>query len=103
LTNLATTTLPLITSSKLHSCQNGSAMLAAIVAGAGWTSLAIGYLVAYFVLRISMAWVAGVWGLRDQTIISKLWLFRCATRSLLSCGWWDCCPTESAGEDRSSG
>ena len=51
------------------------AVLAAIVAGtAGWTSLAIAYLVTYFVLRISVAWVAGVWGLRDQTIISKLWL-----------------------------
>jgi ceramide glucosyltransferase len=51
------------------------AILAAIVAGAaGWTSLAIGYLVAYLVLRMSVAWVAGVWGLRDQTIISKLWL-----------------------------
>jgi ceramide glucosyltransferase len=51
------------------------AMLAAIVAGgAGWTSVAVGYLVAYFVLRMSVAWVAGVWGLRDQTIISKLWL-----------------------------
>ncbi len=51
------------------------AMLAAIVAGAaGWTSVAIGYLVAYFMLRMSVAWVAGVWGLRDQTITSKLWL-----------------------------
>jgi len=51
------------------------AMLAAIVAGAaGWTSVAVGYLVAYFVLRMSVAWLAGVWGLRDQTIISKLWL-----------------------------
>jgi ceramide glucosyltransferase len=51
------------------------AMLAAIVAGgAGWTSVAVGYLVTYFVLRMSVAWVAGVWGLRDQTIISKLWL-----------------------------
>jgi ceramide glucosyltransferase len=51
------------------------AVLAAIVAAtAGWTGLAIAYLIAYFVLRISVAWVAGVWGLRDQTIISKLWL-----------------------------
>jgi ceramide glucosyltransferase len=51
------------------------AVLAAMVAAsAGWTSLAIAYLVAYFVLRMSVAWVAGVWGLRDQTIISKLWL-----------------------------
>jgi ceramide glucosyltransferase len=51
------------------------AVLAAIVAAtAGWTGFAIAYLIAYFVLRISVAWVAGVWGLRDQTIISKLWL-----------------------------
>jgi len=51
------------------------AVLAAMVAAtAGWTGLAIAYLVAYFVLRMSVAWVAGVWGLRDQTIISKLWL-----------------------------
>ncbi len=51
------------------------AMLAAIVAGAaGWTRVAITYLAAYLVLRISVAWVAGVWGLRDQAIISKLWL-----------------------------
>jgi ceramide glucosyltransferase len=51
------------------------AILAAIVAAtAGWTALAIAYLAAYFVLRISVAWVAGVWGLRDQAIISKLWL-----------------------------
>jgi ceramide glucosyltransferase len=51
------------------------AVLAAIIAGtAGWTGLAIAYLAAYFVLRMSVAWVAGVWGLRDQTIIGKLWL-----------------------------
>src|ERR1700681_4274302 len=51
------------------------AVLAAIVAGsAGRTGLAVGYLVAYVVLRIRVAWVAGVWGLRDQPIISKLWL-----------------------------
>jgi ceramide glucosyltransferase len=51
------------------------AVFAAIVAAtAGWASLAFAYLAAYFVLRISVAWSAGVWGLRDQAIISKLWL-----------------------------
>jgi ceramide glucosyltransferase len=51
------------------------ALLAAVVAAsASWTGLAIAYLAAYFVLRMSVAWVAGVWGLRDQAIISKLWL-----------------------------
>jgi len=49
-------------------------LAATVAAAAGWTGLAITYLVTYFVLRISVAWVAGVWGLRDQTIISKLWL-----------------------------
>ena len=51
------------------------ALLAAIVAGAaGWTGVAVSYLAAYLVLRISVAWAAGVWGLRDPTIMSKLWL-----------------------------
>jgi ceramide glucosyltransferase len=51
------------------------ALLAAIVAGAaGWRGLAVAYLAVYLVLRISVAWTAGVWGLRDETIVSKLWL-----------------------------
>jgi ceramide glucosyltransferase len=49
--------------------------LAAILAGAaGWTGIALAYLAAYLILRISMAWTAGVWGLHDETIVKKLWL-----------------------------
>jgi ceramide glucosyltransferase len=51
------------------------ALLAAMVAkGAGWTGIAVFYLAAYLLLRISVAWVAGVWGLRDRNILGKLWL-----------------------------
>jgi ceramide glucosyltransferase len=51
------------------------ALLAAIIAvTAGWPGLAVSYLMVYLVLRISVAWTAGVWGLRDETIIGKLWL-----------------------------
>jgi ceramide glucosyltransferase len=50
-------------------------LLAAIVAGAaGWTGIAVAYLAAYLILRISVAWTAGVWGLHDETIVKKLWL-----------------------------
>jgi ceramide glucosyltransferase len=50
-------------------------ILAAIVAGAaGWTGIAVAYLAAYLVLRISVAWTAGVWGLHDETVVKKLWL-----------------------------
>ncbi len=49
------------------------ALCAAIVAtSSGWSALAILYLAAYLVLRISVAWTAGVWGLRDQTLLPKL-------------------------------
>ena len=51
------------------------AIIAAIVAGvSGWPGIAVSYLAAYLILRISVAWMAGVWGLRDQTIGSRLWL-----------------------------
>jgi ceramide glucosyltransferase len=51
------------------------ALLAAIVAAAaGWRGIAAAYLAAYLILRIGMAWAAGVWGLRDRTIGGKLWL-----------------------------
>jgi ceramide glucosyltransferase len=48
------------------------AILAAAVAPAAW--IAASYLGAYAVLRLLMAWVAGVWGLKDETLARKLWL-----------------------------
>jgi ceramide glucosyltransferase len=63
------------------------ALLAAIVAGtAGWSGLAVAYLVVYLVLRIGVAWTAGVWGLRDETIIGKLWLV--PLRDAISAAVW---------------
>jgi ceramide glucosyltransferase len=50
-------------------------ILAAVVAGsAGWSGIAAAYLAAYLILRIAVAWTAGVWGLRDETIRNKIWL-----------------------------
>jgi ceramide glucosyltransferase len=50
-------------------------VMAAVIAGlTGWTGIAVAYLAAYLVLRISVAWTAGVWGLHDETIVKKLWL-----------------------------
>ena len=51
------------------------AILAALVsATAGWTVLAIFYVTAYLVLRLAVAWTAGIWGLGDKGITAKLWL-----------------------------
>jgi ceramide glucosyltransferase len=36
--------------------------------------LAAGYLGAYLLLRLAMAWSVGVWGLRDQLLKKELWL-----------------------------
>jgi ceramide glucosyltransferase len=48
------------------------AVLAALVAPARW--MAVGYLVAYAVLRLTMAWTVGVWGVRDDILRKKIWL-----------------------------
>lgn len=48
------------------------ALLAAWIAPAWWIRVA--YLVAYLVLRLTMAWVVGVWGVRDEVLRRKLWL-----------------------------
>jgi ceramide glucosyltransferase len=47
-------------------------LLAACVAPA--MGIAIAYLLAYFILRFSMAWIVGVWGVKDEVLRRKLWL-----------------------------
>jgi ceramide glucosyltransferase len=36
--------------------------------------VAAGYFLTYLALRLAMAWVIGVWGLRDPVVRSKIWL-----------------------------
>jgi ceramide glucosyltransferase len=48
------------------------AVLAAFVAPT--ISIAVTYLLAYLFLRLMMAWVVGVWGVRDDVLRRKLWL-----------------------------
>ena len=48
------------------------AVLAALVAPAWW--IAGCYLGAYVVLRLAVAWVVGVWGIRDEVVRKKWWL-----------------------------
>jgi hypothetical protein len=51
------------------------AVLAAIVAAAsGWTGIAVAFVAAYLILRLGLAYTAGVWGLQDRSVASKLWL-----------------------------
>ena len=47
---------------------------AAVALASGWPGLAGFYLGAYLVLRLGVTYAAGVWGLRDQVVASKLWL-----------------------------
>jgi ceramide glucosyltransferase len=48
--------------------------------------MAAGYLAAYFGLRFAMAWVVGVWGLRDPVLRRRFWLL--PIRDLLSFWVW---------------
>jgi ceramide glucosyltransferase len=48
------------------------ALLASLIAPAPWISAA--YLLAYFALRLTMAWTVGVWGVGDDVVRGKLWL-----------------------------
>jgi len=48
------------------------ALLAAAVAPATW--LGAVYLSAYLILRLSMAWIVGVWGVGDELLKRKLWI-----------------------------
>lgn len=47
-------------------------VLAAVIAPS--LSVAVGFLSAYLVLRLLMAWVVGVWGIGDEVLRRKLWL-----------------------------
>jgi len=47
-------------------------VLAAIAAPATWVSASL--LAAYLALRLLMAWVVGVWGVKDEVLARKLWL-----------------------------
>ena len=48
------------------------AVLATLIAPTPW--IAGWYLAGYLVLRLTMAWTVGVWGVQDQVVRRKLWL-----------------------------
>jgi ceramide glucosyltransferase len=48
------------------------AIIAAMVAPTA--AIAAAYLAAYLLLRLTVAWVVGVWGLRDDVVRRKIWL-----------------------------
>jgi ceramide glucosyltransferase len=48
------------------------ALLAAFIAPS--TSIAVAYLLAYVVLRLTMAWTVGVWGVGDGVLRRRIWL-----------------------------
>ncbi|HKV61144.1 MAG TPA: glycosyltransferase [Candidatus Acidoferrum sp.] len=51
------------------------ALLAAgLAASAGWQGIAAAHVMAYFGLRLGLAWATGTWGLGDKGAWKKLWL-----------------------------
>ena len=60
------------------------AVLAVIAAPTAWVSAS--YLGVYAVLRLGMAWVVGVWGIRDEVLRWRMWLV--PVRDLLSFAVW---------------
>ncbi|HLZ91638.1 MAG TPA: bacteriohopanetetrol glucosamine biosynthesis glycosyltransferase HpnI [Candidatus Acidoferrum sp.] len=48
------------------------AVLAALIVPTPWVAAA--YLLGYLVLRLTMAWTVGVWGVGDEVVRRKLWL-----------------------------
>jgi ceramide glucosyltransferase len=48
------------------------AIAAALVAPSVW--MGAGFLIAYLILRMAVAWVVGVWGIEDQALRRNLWL-----------------------------
>lgn len=68
------------------------AVLAAVAAAlAGWSGVAAAYVLGYLILRLGVAWIAGVWGLRDRNIEHKIWLLPLRdafTAVIWLTGWW---------------
>jgi ceramide glucosyltransferase len=48
------------------------ALLATLIAPSA--AIAVAYLLAYFVLRLTMAWTVGVWGVGDDVLRRRIWL-----------------------------
>ncbi len=59
-------------------------VLAAVVSSS--VLIACTYLLAYLVLRFAMAWVVGIWGMRDEVLRGRLWLV--PVRDVLNFGVW---------------
>jgi len=63
------------------------AILAAVVAAvSGWTWTAGAFIAAYLALRVGLAYAAGVRGLQDRNVASKLWL--APVRDAISAAVW---------------